>query len=280
MGGRGGWWVDWRDEKIRSNQGFMVAGGATTTKAIDLPTEWGGKDLVTNVQIKTLENQTWISTTALVNSRCTSSTINRKFIEKHNIPTHATTAPITVYNTDGTKNSSGQIMAFAELHVKIGDHTEQIDLIVTDLKDHDIFLGYDWLARHNLLINWKTEKITFGRCSCHHMLIALPDADPSDKWDEELEEGDTILVISFEEEIQVRAMQHIANDLAAKANAEKKVKMFKEMVPDWCRDFKDLFDKDNFNELSKPKPWDHAIELIPNANTNLDCKVYLLNCTE
>ncbi len=52
------------------------------------------------------------------------------------------------------------------------------------------------------------------------------------------------------------------------------------MVPDWCRDFNDLFDKDNFNELPEPKTWDHAIELTPNASTNLDCKVYPLNRNE
>ncbi len=72
----------------------------------------------------------------------------------------------------------------------------------------------------------------------------------------------------------------MANDLAAKANAEKKTKMFEEMVPEWCRDFKDLFDKENFDKLPEPKPWDHAIELIPNANANLDCKVYPLNRME
>ncbi len=103
---------------------------------------------------------------------------------------------------------------------------------------------------------------------------------PYDKWNEELEEGEIILTISFEEAIQLQAMRHIANDLVAKANAEKKVKMFEEMVPEWCRDFKDLFDKDNFDELPEPKAWDHAIELIPNANANLDCKVYPLNRAE
>ncbi len=101
--------------------------------------------------------------------------------------------------------------------------------------------------------------------------------DPYDKWDEELEEGNTILTISFKEAICIQAMRHIANDLAAKANAEKKAKTFEEMVPEWCRDFKDLFNKENFDKLPEPKPWDHAIELIPNVNTNLDCKVYLLN---
>ncbi len=69
----------------------------------------------------------------------------------------------------------------------------------------------------------------------------------------------------------------MVNDLVAKANAEKKAKTFEEMVPDQCRDFKDLFDKDNFDELPEPKLWDHAIKLISNANTNLDCKVHSLN---
>ncbi len=70
---------------------------------------------------------------------------------------------------------------------------------------------------------------------------------------------------------------HHANDLAAKANTDKKSQTFEEMVPEWCRDFNDIFNKDNFNELPEPKTWDHAIELTPNASANLDCKVYPLN---
>ncbi len=50
-----------------------------------------GKDLTIDVQIKTLENITKITTTALVDSGCTSSAINQAFVKKHNIPTHATT---------------------------------------------------------------------------------------------------------------------------------------------------------------------------------------------
>ncbi len=61
-----------------------------------------GKDLVINVQIETLENRTQISTTTLVDSGCTSSAINQSFIKQHNILTHATAAPIPVYNADGS----------------------------------------------------------------------------------------------------------------------------------------------------------------------------------
>ncbi len=238
------------------------------------------KALTTDIQIEMPGSRAHITSSALIDSGCTSSAINRAFVEKHNIPTHVTAAPITVYNVDGSKNSSGQITAFTELCVTIGDHAERIDLAITDLKDRDVFLGHDWLARHNPLINWQTGKMIFGRCRCHHTPIPLPDANPYDKWDEELEEGDTILAINFKEAIRIRAMRHVANDLAAKANMEKKAKMFEEMVPEWCRDFKDLFNKENFDELLEPKPWDHAIELIPNANANLDCKVYPLNWAE
>ncbi len=40
--------------------------------------------------------------------------------------------------------------------------------------------------------------------------------NPDDKWDEELEEGDTILAVRMEEELVIWAMHH-ANELAAAA---------------------------------------------------------------
>lgn len=142
-----------------------------------------------------------------------------------------------------------------------------------------MFLGHDWLVQHNLMINWKTGKIIFARCHCQKMMFVLPNADPTNRWDKELEEGETILAVGFNSAIQIRA-QHHANELAAQANVKKAAKMFEEIVLEWCRDFRDLFDKEQFNELPKEKPWDHVIKLIPNVNTNLNCKVYPLNWTE
>ncbi len=68
--------------------------------------------------------------------------------------------------------------------------------------------------------------------------------------------------------------------LLPKPIQKRKPKHSKKWSPDWCRDFNNLFDKDNFDELPEPKTWDHAIELIPNASANLDCKVYPLNRNE
>ncbi len=237
-----------------------------------------GKDLTIDVQIETLENHIKVATTALVDSGCTSSTINRAFVKKHNIPTHATAAPIPVYNADRTRNQGGLITQYTEIRLIVGDHAERIDLVITELSDRQIFLGHDWLARHNPIINWKSGGLTFAWCQCRKSLFMLPDVDPDDKWDEELEEGETILAIDFTQAILICA--HHANDFAAKASEGKEAKMFKEMVLEWCRDFADLFEKENFNELPEPKTWDHAIELTPNVNANLDCKVYPLNRNE
>ncbi len=83
----------------------------------------------------------------------------------------------------------------------------------------------------------------------------------------------------MKEELVICAMHH-ANELATAANAEKPKKTFEEMVPAHYNSFRDLFSKENFDELPKRKPWDHTIELIPNAKSTLDCKVYLLNRNE
>ncbi len=158
----------------------------------------------------------------------------------------------------------------------IRGHTEHIDLAITNLGKKDIYLGHDWLKCHNPSVNWKMQLIIFGCCTCAGNKFVLPDADPDNRWDEELEDSETILAVRMEEELVVRTMHH-ANKLAAAANVEKPKKTFEEMVPDHYHSFCDLFSKENFDELLEWKPWDHAIELIPNAKSTLDCKVYPLN---
>ena len=36
--------------------------------------------------------------------------------------------------------------------------------MVIDLNSTDMFLGYDWLVKHNPEVNWKDRKIQFTRC--------------------------------------------------------------------------------------------------------------------
>ncbi len=52
----------------------------------------------------------------------------------------------------------------ALLKVEINGHNEQINTVVIDLNRMYILLGHDWLAKHNLEVNWKKCKIWFTRC--------------------------------------------------------------------------------------------------------------------
>jgi len=63
---------------------------------------------------------------------------------------------------DGTKN--GEVIRFVSLELEINRHTEQINIAVTDLNSTDMFLGYNWLVKHNPEVNWNTGTIQFTRC--------------------------------------------------------------------------------------------------------------------
>jgi len=52
----------------------------------------------------------------------------------------------------------------APLEVEINGHKEQLEAAVMDLNGTDIFLGYNWLVKHNPEVNWKNEMIKFTRC--------------------------------------------------------------------------------------------------------------------
>ncbi len=206
-----------------------------------------------------------LTTQALVDSGCTGSAINKAYIEKYSLDMKKALIPIPVYNADGIRNQGGDITKFIELSMMISEHCEHIDLAMTNLGKKDVYLGHDWLKCHNPSVNWEHGMIIFGRCDCMGERLILPNADPDNCWDKELEEGDSILAVRMEEELIIRAIHH-ANDLTATAHAEKPKKMFEEMVPEHYHSFRDLFSKENFDELPERKPWDHTIELVPNAD--------------
>ena len=67
-----------------------------------------------------------------------------------------------MFNTDGTRN--GEVTKVAPLEIKINGHKEQLKAAVINLKSIDIFLGHDWLVKHNPEVNWKNGTIKFTRC--------------------------------------------------------------------------------------------------------------------
>lgn len=101
---------------------------------------------------------------ALVDSGCTGSCVDTGFVKRYNIPTKPLNRAYPIFNADGTSNDGGTVKEYIEVTMYMGTHQELIRLAVTSLASSNIFLGHDWLAKHNPEIDWTTGAIQFTRC--------------------------------------------------------------------------------------------------------------------
>jgi len=83
-------------------------------------------------------------------------------VKDKRIPTKSIDFSFEVFNADRTKNR--EVTKVAPLEIEINRHKETLEAAVTDLDGTDIFLGHDWLVKHNLEVNWKNRIIKFTRC--------------------------------------------------------------------------------------------------------------------
>ena len=104
-----------------------------------------------NIKMKKLEVK------ALVDSEYTHTGIHEQLVKDKKIPTKHINFSFEVFNADGTKN--GEMTKVAPLEIEIDRHTEQLEAVVIDLDRTDMFLGYDWLVKHNPEVNWKNGTI-------------------------------------------------------------------------------------------------------------------------
>ena len=238
----------------------------------------GDKQLDVKVRVTTQDTMKSFYKKALIDSGCLSSYISKRFVQENQINTHKLPFPITCYNADGSTNQSGSITEYVEMIMLIRDHIEQIQFSVTNLGKHDLFLGYEWLQKHNPTINWRKSKVLLDKYQ-HWCRRVLGDSEPEDTEGDteddpnDLEEEEKLLFINLEEEawrreeINIRRTQQ--SDGQSKETIPKEYWSFKETV----------FDKEMFDKLSPQRPWDHAIELIPGAMLK-DCKIYSLSPRE
>ena len=161
---------------------------------------------------------------ALVDSGYTYIGINEQLVKDKKIPTKPIDFSFEVFNADGTKN--GEVTKVAPLEIKIDRHTEQLEAAVTDLDGMDIFLGHDWLVKHNPEVNWKNRMIRFTRCPGHCTMK--------------------------HEDIWFNTRKQMATDKTEQDNGEickEPDKTNPEDLPDYIQPFTHLFNKKKFKKL-------------------------------
>jgi len=83
------------------------------------------------------------------------TTIARKTVEEKGMPTKSLPKPFNVYNSDRSRNGEKTIREFVPLEINSNKHIKQIDAVVSEVKEMDLFLGHNWLVKHNPEVDWK-----------------------------------------------------------------------------------------------------------------------------
>jgi len=109
-----------------------------------------------------MKNSKNLKVKALVDSKCIYIEINKQLVKEKWIQTKPINFLFKVFNADRMKNR--EVTKVAPLEIEINEHKEQLEAVVTDLNRIDMFLGHDWLVKHNPEVNWKNRTINFMRC--------------------------------------------------------------------------------------------------------------------
>jgi len=104
-----------------------------------------------NLKVKTLVDSGYIHTR-----------IDKQLVKDKRIQMKSIDFSFKVFNADGTKNR--EVTKVAPLEIEINEHKETLEVAVTDLDGTDMFLGHDWLVKHNPEVNWRNGTIKFTKC--------------------------------------------------------------------------------------------------------------------
>ncbi|KAJ3494703.1 hypothetical protein NLJ89_g10750 [Agrocybe chaxingu] len=248
--------------------------------------------------ITTLDDKRSFDLDALLDSGATGCYISETFVRVNHCQLITLPRPIPVYNVDGSLNRNGSIKHVVDLEVTIKDHRERLRFSVTNLGSSDVILGFSWLKTHNPLVDWATADLCFLRCSDKCSAVTQPTIDdgpdhirhthedcydefPDLTWEtaitDELTEDETMLVVDVNdvEEDYLRAIS--IKEQIRQAN-EKRRQSASESDR-YIKEFKSVFAQKEFDQLPPKRPWDHAIELKPDAQP-ITSKIYPLSKSE
>ncbi|XP_050959727.1 uncharacterized protein LOC127161112 [Labeo rohita] len=168
--------------------------------------------------------------TAMIDSGAALNIINKDIIEKFNIPTQPCIPPIRIKAINDTLIDHGIHHQTKTVKLQVGLlHQENITLYVVDSPKYEIILGFPWLSIHDPAISWNQGELTHWSHFC--LRNCLP-AQPQPCLTTSIESPDTKVKIS---------------------------------IPEQYQDLSEVFSKTKATLLPPHRPWDCAIDLLPNA---------------
>ena len=220
---------------------------------------------------------------ALLDSGATDNFISPLIINRFNIPTYELPKPRIVCNIDGSKNSIGPMTHAATLEVQHNKETICLCFLVANLGSDSMLLGMPFFAAFNPEINW-TDGAFHGDVEAFtsdaHLWTPEIDAYTKHSYDPEIEDEDPDdydykFIPSNEHNTTQVGCTTTSTDLAIQA-LDQKERTWQEQVPSVYHQFGKVFSDEESQRFPNSRPWDHAIDLLPDAPPTLNCKIYPL----
>ena len=121
----------------------------------------------------------------------------------------------------------------------------------------NMFLGYDWLIKHNPEVNWKNRTIKFTKCPKNCKIK--------------------------HQDIKFKTRRTQATETTAQNNSKigkKPNQTNPEDLPEYIQSFTYLFNKKKFEKLLEQCEWNYKINLMEEAPRELNTKTYMISLKE
>ena len=227
------------------------------------------------------------SSKSLIDCSTTGNFIDPGLISLTEFPLQQLEWPIKAYNVDSTTNSKGNIIWETHVNLRFPKYMENVHLMILNLGRKQIILGMPWLRKWNPVVDWITKQITIPRPIGKRDVVPLRECLPS--WTDLLAPQRYILQwLGMDANLKTawrfeRRKAWLAGETIGKVTISTQItqetKPQEATLPDWCKDFKDVFSKKTHDKLPPHHPYDHVINLKPSFVPKI-AKIYSLNPQE
>ena len=218
--------------------------------------------------------------------------VNKKIVDKYNLPTVRLPKTLTFRNADDSVNSMGTITHRVEGTFNLHGKKLPTNWYVADIGRDDVLFGMPWIRKYNPNIDWESGRITFKsdiikkqqqihKYQCEHdppegmlwnfpvkplnqdlvvsFVRAIPDEDDADPDSERLTFNPSRAIELWYRKKKIRKINK-STEIAIAAKKDQKEKTLDEILPDFVKDYRQVFEKKAASRFPPSRPWDHAIE--------------------
>ena len=220
---------------------------------------------------------------ALLDSRATENFIHPHALQQLCLPIQDLERPRDIRNVDGTTNKGGRILQTTTLKIQHNGIETAHKFFVADIGPDDFIFGYPFFESARPNIDWQAGRVA-GTTVVSSENAAEWKARPKASGRQQRTPAWVKQIPGWEpgDEVWCRTIigkTTVAQQLAEQAT-DKVKRTWQELVPRRYHKFSRVFSEQDSEKFPDRRPWDHAIDLKPDAPTSINCRVYPLSPAE